>query len=250
MRHLALGEVWSMGTRNRCRLVVSCIALLTGLAIATPARADSIILNGGFESGLASWTTADQIGSDGTFWLQSGVTSPVNAFTVPPPPEGTSAAMTDAQGPGTHVLYQDFVVPSVVDSAILSFALFIDNQGLDFYAPGHLDFSTELNQQARVDLLLPGLDPFTTSILLNVFQTNPGDPPLSGYTTYTTDVTALLAAHAGQTLRLRFAEVDNIFFFNLGVDAVSLDVTSTPEPASLLLMGAGFAAMAFRRRRR
>jgi hypothetical protein len=34
------------------------------------------------------------------------------------------------------------------------------------------------------------------------------------------------------------------------VDAVSLDVTSTPEPASLLLMGAGFAAMAFRRRRR
>jgi hypothetical protein len=31
----------------------------------------------------------------------------------------------------------------------------------------------------------------------------------------------------------RFAEVDNQFYFNFGVDGVSLDATSVPEPATL-----------------
>src|SRR5207249_4987568 len=96
------------------------------LAPAAPtARADVVINNGGFEAGLASWTRADQLGSVGTFALQTGTTSPVNGTTVPAPPGGTRAAMTDAQGPGSHVLYQDFVVPSfAVGSGPLSFSLF------------------------------------------------------------------------------------------------------------------------------
>jgi len=48
------------------------------------------------------------VGSEGSFFSQSGSVSPINGDPVPPP-EGTKAAMTDAQGPGSHVLYQDFV---------------------------------------------------------------------------------------------------------------------------------------------
>jgi hypothetical protein len=45
-----------------------------------------------------------------------------------------------------------------------------------------------------------------------------------GPTTYTAD----LSPFAGQTVRLRFAEVDNIGEFNAGVDAISIQ--STPPP--------------------
>jgi len=59
-----------------------------------------VITNGGFESGFTGWTRADQTGSDGTFFLQTGTSSPVNSDPVPAPPQGVNAAMTDAGGPG------------------------------------------------------------------------------------------------------------------------------------------------------
>src|SRR5260221_537760 len=85
-------------------VIVTAIIALTA---ASSAHAVPVILNGGFTSGFSSWTRADQLGSDGTFSLQSGTSSPVNGDSVPPPPGPTIAAMTDAQGPGAHVLYQD-----------------------------------------------------------------------------------------------------------------------------------------------
>jgi hypothetical protein len=156
--------------------------------------------------------------------------------------------MSDAQGPGSHVLYQDFIVPSVVSSAVLSFDLFIGSRAGGFFTPSpeSLDFSTPLlNQQARVDLLRAGTDPFSVAasdLLANLIQTNPGDPLVSGYTFHSSDLSALLAAHAGETLRLRFAETDNVFTFQLGVDNVSLVTESIPEPHSLLLLAAVLAA--------
>src|SRR5947209_3145968 len=84
------------------------------------ARAESIN-NGGFESGFSGWTRANQTGSEGGFSLQSGTLSPVNEDTVPAPPAGSAAAMSDAQGPGSHVLYQSFVVSAPVSFTFLSF---------------------------------------------------------------------------------------------------------------------------------
>jgi hypothetical protein len=223
-----------------------------------PVTAANLITNGGFEAGLTGWTVADQVGSDGTFTQQSGTASPVNGDVVPPPPEGTFAAMTDAMGPGSHVLYQDFVVPTgPLATTFLSFQLFIGNRADEFFTPNPatLDFSTPaLNQQARVDILRAGTDPLSVDsadVLLNVYQTMPGDPAVSGYTPILADITALLQANAGNTLRLRFAEVDNVFTFQLGVDNVS--IAAVPEPATLAgaALG-GLLTLAFvaRRRRR
>jgi glucose/arabinose dehydrogenase len=238
--------------KTSARVILSTVfAFALGLAATSSAHALPVISNGGFESGFTSWTRADQVGSDGTFASQSGTVSPVNGASVPAPPEGTMAAMTDAQGPGSHVLYQDFT--ATAGSAALSFALFIGNRAsleggfAGFATPASLDFSTPtLNQQARVDILNSTADPFSVAapdVFANLYQTKAGDPLVSGYNTITTDITALLAAHVGETLRLRFAETDNVSPFQLGVDNVRFDQVQIPEPASILLFGAALALL-------
>ena len=216
--------------------------LAGGFALPTQAQ---LITNGGFEAGLTGWTRLDQIGSDGTFFVQIGSASPVNAFPVMSPPEGIRAAMTDAGAGGSPILYQDFVIPSGVQSASLAFDMF-RNSGDNFFVPANLDWAAtnrtggqNLNQQARVDIMTTTADPFSVGsgdILLNLFQTRPNDPLTAGYTTVPTDITALLLAHQGETLRLRFAEVDNVSYFNFGVDNVRLSVQAVPEPSSIALI--------------
>jgi PEP-CTERM motif len=217
------------------------------LAITATANATPLILNGGFEAGFASRTRVDQLGSEGTFSLQTGTLSPVSGGTVPAPPQGVTAAMTDGLGPGAHLLYQDFLVPA--ESALLTFSLFIGNRANVFATPPTLDFSTPaLNQRARVDIVRPGLDPFTLApadIVLNLYQTQVGGPLITGYTDFSFDLTSLFAANVGQTLRLRFAETDNINTFQFGVDNVSLETgaATVPEPGSTLLLCSGLLAL-------
>ena len=222
--------------------------------VTAPVTAQELITNGGFESGFAGWTLADQLGSDGSFLVQSGIASPVNGTPVPAPPEGTNAAMTDAQGPGSHVLYQDFLVPADASGGTFSFERYVNNQGDAFFSPDTLDFTSVNNQQARADILLPSADPFSLApgdVLRNLFLTMPADPPVSGYSTVTTDISTLLADHAGQTLRLRFAEVDNQLFLNFGVDRVSINTAGViPEPGTAWLLASGLLPMAGAIRRR
>jgi PEP-CTERM motif-containing protein len=232
------------------RRILTCAA--SAALTVTSAQAAPLIINGSFESGFSNWTRVDQVGSDGTFALQTGTTSPVNGTPVPAPPGGTRAAMSDAQGSGTHVLYQDFLVPAGTTGGTLTFDVFVGNRAGTFFAPNSLDFSTPaLNQQARVDITSVAASPFSVAaadVLANVFQTIVGSPAVTGYNTITVNLSALLAANAGNSLRLRFAEVDNVFTFQFGVDRVSLE-TSVPEPASMTLIGLGLAGALFRRRR-
>ena len=242
------------------------------IVLALAGRADAgfqLITNGDFESGLSGWTTVVQPGGVGGWYSQMGSLSPLTSRSVQAPPGPTHAAMSD--GYGSQVLYQDFLVPQGgVAAATLSFERAIANQddsrfGLrySFNPLDTLDYTAQLNRQARVDILTAGADPFSVrpgDVLQNLYRTETGDPDFSGYTTQAADVTALLNAHAGQTLRLRFAEVNSLVFFrgspsgplNFGVDLVSLDVSSVPEPMSLVLLasgGLGLASYAWRKRK-
>lgn len=203
----------------------------------------NVINNGDFEvngGGLDGWTIMKQTGSSGDWFIQTGTTSPLSNFPVPEPPGPANAAMTDSFGPGAHVMFQDFVVPRGIQAAMLSFDRFIGNQAGVFVTPNTLDFTGASNQQARVDILSATANPFSVlnrDVLLNLFQTAVGDPATSGYTTQTTDLTAFLMAHEGQTLRLRFAMTDNLFFFQFGVDRIILAVNSSPGGAAAVGRG-------------
>ena len=238
--------------------------LFAGLLLVScaPLTAANLVQNGDFELGLAGWTRVDQIGSEGTFFVQSGTSSPVNMLAVPAPPGGTNAAMTDAAAGGSHLLYQDFVVPGAVSSANILFSLFIQNLGDQFYTPSHLDWARastppleNLNQRARVDIVTTTADPFSldaADVLLNLFETQPTDPLVSGYTNYAFDITSLLQTYSGQTLRLRFAEVDNVAPFTFGVDNVSINspaVAPIPEPGTWSLLLCAISALPLLRRK-
>jgi len=239
------------------RLAALACATWLGFAAVSPARASTIV-NGGFETGFSSWVRVDQLGSEGTFALQSGLASPVNADPVPAPPSGSTAAMTDGAGPGAHVLYQDFV--ATPGSQTLSFDIFVGNRADRFATPASLDFALTspngaqtLNQQVRVDLLRTGADPFSVAaadILVSLYASQVGDPLVSGYRSFASDVGAVLGAHSGELLRLRFAETDNLAQLQLGVDNVAIAaVSAIPEPASTALLAAGLAALLARRSR-
>lgn len=241
---------------HKTALKIACVSAALACALSAPVHAQ-LITNGGFESGLAGWTRADQIGSDGSFFAQSGTTSPLNGFAVPAPPEGSRAAMTDAAAGGSHVLYQDFTVPNSVTLATVGFSLYLNNAATAYFTPANLDWAAtnqagglNLNQQARVDIITTAADPFSVavgSVLQNLFQTTAQTPLVTGYNPFLIDITVLLQSHQGETLRLRFAETDNVNFFNLGVDNVSL--SAIPEPATCV-MALGALACAMRRRRR
>lgn len=236
-------------TNSLCRCAVGALA---AFAFAAPAAAQFIV-NGGFESGFSGWIRADQFGSDGMFFSQTGAASPINGFPVATPPEGAFAAMTDSIAGGSHALYQDFTIPTgVITSATVSFALSLNNAAGTYTTPAHLDWATPaINQQARVDLLTSSAGTFSVvaaDVIQNLFQTTASTPAMTGgYTNFNIDITAALQGREGQSVRLRFAEVDNVNFFNFGVDNVSVIIIPAPSALSLLMV---IPVMSTRRARR
>lgn len=186
----------------------------------TTAVAANLIANGSFESGggsFSGWTVALPCNPNVKWSIQSGITSPTSMFSVPSPPDGTHAAMTD-DGPGTGVLYQDVTIPPGTKKAVF-FDLFIGNRAAAFSTPASLDCTVVPNQQFRADIMTTAaaLDDVGAGVLQNLYQTMVGDPLVSGYTLVAKSLGSLTG-----TVRLRFAEVDNQFFFHAGVDNVQV----------------------------
>jgi hypothetical protein len=81
---------------------------------------------------------------------------------------------------------------------------------------------------------------------------DPGANP-HPYTNYAVDITALVGG--GGSFMLRFAEVDNQLFHQLGVDNVSIDASGggngSPELSTWMLLAcSGLAGVVLRRRRK
>ena len=238
---------------SRKYLLATLVFAAFALFVAPAARADELIVNGGFETGtFAGWTTVARPGSNGNLFIDNNNTLPLSGLPTVGPASGNFFAVTDQGGPGTYSLLQTFVVPAGQSQVILSFALFTNNAaGATIVNPVGLNHTMGPNQHIRVDILSAAATPFDTgagvlaNFILGGGNTNGPNP----YTNFSFDITSLVGA--GGTFQLRFAEVDNQNFLNLGVDNVSINATSAiPEPATMLLLGTGLAGVVAKVHRR
>ena len=203
-------------------------ALCAAFILALPSAASAAtISNGGFEAGaFTDWTKSTQ--GSGDWFVYSGTTTP-NGQTVAAPPQGTKAAVTEQSGPGSHVLYQDVALDASA-SHTLTFKLYYRSSA-SLLSPNTLDHAGSPNQQYRVDVMGPAAPVRSVAaadVLATVFKTQPGDPTTLAPTTISFDLTPF----AGQTVRLRFAEVDNRGTFYASFDDVAIDtVAQQYQPA-------------------
>ena len=211
-------KLYGVGARRSLLAVVSLA--LVGVFAPAASAAGSGIQNGGFETGsFVGWGHAPGHPFDaGHGWfVYSGRVSP-SGFTIPAPPSGRFAAVSDQIGPGSNTLFQTFRVPA---HATLSMTLWYRNRNGLFYSPRMLVPDEARNQQLRITLTRPDAGLYSlkpADMLGTVFATEPGDAASFGPTQIHYDLSAL----AGRLVRLRITEVDNQFFFQVGIDNVAV----------------------------
>jgi hypothetical protein len=230
LRRLPRSRIGRPPTDALPRPSASAAAIDARRARASGGKKSPALANGSFElnggegtSLLTGWTVVDIpfLGNppSGSWVAQRGEVAPISGITSEPPTDGSFAAMSDQTGPGGHILYQDVTVPAH-GKPVLSFDLYLANQAGGFATPTTLSPDGEPNQQFRMDIMDPDapLDDLGAGVLRRVYRTEVGDPAVSGYLTIQTSLTEF----AGRTVRLRFVEVDNQFFFEVGVDRVNV----------------------------
>jgi hypothetical protein len=219
-----------MNSRARIQLqgLVAAIAVASVSLLAAAGASAATVVNGDFETGnLSGWQQSNfPPEGKGAWFAYTGTAPPLEeGIEVPPPPAGQFAAITSQTGPGTHILYQDVALEPFYAHQLSLTVYYRSAAPLATPSPETLDFeSPEANQQYRIDVMKPtapleSVNP--NDILATVFATKTGDPQELGPTQIAADLTPF----AGQTVRLRFVEVDNEFFFAAGVDSVAIQST-------------------------
>jgi exosortase sorting signal-containing protein len=242
--------------RKLCAVFFKCLAvffLLYSLHGNANAQDDPFV-NGSFETGdFTGWTVIQEPGSAGDWFVYSGTQDPLGFATLLPPPVGEFAATSSQVEASSQVLYQDIAVPDGFNTAC-SLIVYYENLAPEFVTAPDLSYTTQPNQQARIDIMDPSADAFDVGagVLENLFQTNPGDPLTLGYTVLNFD----LSPYAGTTVRFRAAEVDNQSNFYFSIDEVRCgervrNIPTLGEWGMIAMAGAlGLAGLIFARRRR
>jgi hypothetical protein len=180
----------------------------------------------------------NSLGASGSWFSSTTPTTPYNGFPTVGPFAGTHYAVTDDFGPETHALTQSFTVPvGTVTSAILSFEVFVNDV---FGASG---------TGGQVDLLAGAADPISGAAIATFYTADTAmvDGAPNAYVLTSQNVAAFLVG--GNSYQLRFMESSATGPINMGVDAVSFDITtaasSVPEPSFLPLFLALFGGAVF-----
>ena len=195
------------------------------------ARADSLIVNGGFESGLTGWTTTST--GDGNFTVTSATTTPLTFNATVGAHSGSFYAVSDDfSGSQTQFLTQSFTTPTSFQTATLSFEMFVnDIEGLDFGPSGPGGEVKLLNSMGATIAVLYGP--------VDTFENPVGSP--NPYVLFNQDIASLL--NPSTTYELQFSSTDTVGLINVGVDDVSLVTTAStpavPEPATSSLLAIG-----------
>jgi hypothetical protein len=176
---------------------------------------------------------------------------------------GLFFAVTDTTIEGSSaVLGQRFTIPTNASGITISFDMFIN----DYSGQGPVGDELgarppKSSQMARVDILDPLADPFSTSVtdvvasLLGpsadsaLGSSGQDDPNEFRRETYSILLEGNSPLMAGNQYILRFGEADDFGVLNFGVDNVSI-IAKIPEPGALALFlsGLGALSLSFRRR--
>jgi len=219
--------------------VKEIVAALCLIAVPAFAAGPNLVVNGDFEqnggpgtSALNGWTISNQSGGSGSWYAQTGTypmpsTERCSNESVAAPPSGF-AAMSNQSNKGSHILYQDIAIPATGGKVTLTYDLFLYSHRSYRNQPT-LDYNVLPNTQFRADIMDPSaaVTDVGSGVLTNIYQSQDGDLSYSPYKGQTIDLTQF----AGRTIRLRFAQVDNVDCFNVGLDNISITIESCPVTA-------------------
>lgn len=215
--------------------IISLSALIFVLLLGFNSSSTELITNGGFETGdLTGWDHSIQCELDASDCMQasfgvmdvcwfldafSGTTTPVGEFTIPSPPEGNYALVSDSFNSGLGFsVRQKIEVPSS-DSSVTCFLVYYYDSSSDFLTEPGLgcEVDDNDNQTFRIDIMSSDSKPFDTEtgVLEILYETQPGDPLKLSYTNLDFD----LGKYAGSTVYLRIAAVGDTS--NFMVDEIS-----------------------------
>lgn len=234
------------------------------------ATSNAQLINADFETGdLTGWQTLVE-GAAKPVSIESGTVTTA-AGTINPSPDGSFMVFTSQDAEGRSFLWQEFTPTNIPVLNPYNYNVYFDiainNRADDYYTPVPMSLeyaSTTPNQQARIDILKPGASITTVDpndIVVELFQTHPGDPLIQDWQRVTKDVSSEIAPYVGQALILRLVQVDNQLYFNLALDNVSVgytppygDVEPTPVPTfpsiAVWLLAGFLTLLAMRRQSR